>query len=562
MRNCSLHLLLLLITLSLVACNPHREASDLLQQAQNLVDTQPDKALLLIDSIFYPERSLSKREYMSYLVTRVQARRWNSLPIDTDTFIFAARDYFTRHNHDPRQTALAFFYSGRVYLAQGNSENAMKHYEQAAQYAAQTNDANLQGLIQFNMGDLFVRAGLHLEALDRYKKAERLFAYSPSNSAEERRARCFAAIGQKYMLLGQEDNSFAAFYKGLKLAKRNKNSELLRVLNQNMSVSYLQTRDYKNAEKHLRQAFELNANTANLPRFYLNFAELFMNTNQTDSLNLYIDKLRQVIGQSDDLYFKKEAYHFLATNAIDSGDLASALHYQQRQNSIVTEIYERRLRQSVYEARQRFNYQKYQYAYIQALLVWQRLGISFLIFCFLASLFVIFIYRRMVHQKNRLLSMQNVIHTLKQTNENIQNQQSVNALLWKLDTLYKCLLVKSQLGKDVKISANAVVSQFCGAIFEKDNPNQWDILAEVIEEIHPGFQSFLKNRYSHFSDTEHKVAVLSFAGIRPKEIACILETATITINMARTKIRKKMNLTVQGADFCAILKQHYHSLKT
>ena len=116
--------------------------------------------------------------------------------------------------------------------------------------------------------------------------------------------------------------------------------------------------------------------------------------------------------------------------------------------------------------------------------------------------------------------------------------------------------------KDVKISANAVVSQFCGAIFGKDNPSHWDILAEIIEEIHPGFQSFLKNRYSQFSDIEHKVAVLSFAGIRPTEIAFILETASITINMTRTSIRKKMNLTVKGANFCAILKQEYDSLKT
>ena len=93
MKNCNLHLLLLTVTLSLLACNPQREASDLLRQAQSLVDTQPEKALQLIDSIFYPERSLSRREYMSYLVTKVQARNRSYLPVNEDTFIFTARDY-------------------------------------------------------------------------------------------------------------------------------------------------------------------------------------------------------------------------------------------------------------------------------------------------------------------------------------------------------------------------------------------------------------------------------------------------------------------------------------
>ena len=568
MKNCNLHLLLLTVILSLSACNPQREASDLLRKAQSLVDTQPEKALQLIDSICYSERSLSKREYMSYLVTRVQARRWNSLPIDEDTFIFAARDYFARHNNNPRQTALAFFYSGRVYLAQGNSESAMEHYEQATQYAAQTDDANLKGLIQFNIGDLFARAGLHLEALDRYKSAERFFANSSLDNAVERQANSFSAIGQRYLLLHQRDSALVAFDRGLELAKYAKSRELERLLMQNLSVVYRQMQKYEKAENYLRRAFELNDNMSEVARYYLNFARLFSRTNQIDSVNLYINKLRQSIELSQDLYFKASVFDFLTTQAVGIEDFASALHYQQRLNEIVTEVYERRLAQSVYEALQRFNYQRYQYEYTQALLMRQRWGIFFLIFCFIASLFAAFIYRRMVHQRNQMLNMQNVINNLKQTNEDIQqtsthlrDEQLSKALQWKFDTLYKFLLVKAQLGEDVKIPTGAVVSQFCYAIAGKRNPNQWDILAEIIEEIHPGFQSFLKNSYPQLSDMEYKVAVLSFAGVQPKEAASILEKERASaIHVVRSSIRKKMNLET-GADFCRILKQEYLTSK-
>ena len=555
-------LLFIVPTLLLFACNPQREASDLLRQAQNLVDTQPEKALRLIDSIFYAERSLSTREYMSYLVTRVQARRWNSLPIEEDTFIFAARDYFARHNNDPRQTALAFFYSGRVYLAQGDAENAMEHYEQAAQYAAKTSDANLQGLIQFNIGDLFARAGLHLEALDRYKNAERFFADSPLSNALERQANSLSAIGQMYHFSGQEENALSAYYKGLELAKLAGSKVLEGLLSQNLSVVYREMQEYEKAEHYLRQSFELNNKATEIPRHYLNFARLFLRTNQTDLLALYINKLRQTIDLSQDLFFKASAFDFLVAYTVSVDDFAAALNYQQQLNKIDTEIFQMRLSQSVYEARQRFNYQRFQYEYTQALLARQRLGIYFLIFCFIASLLVAFIYRRMVHQKNRLLSMQNVINSLKQTNENIQNEQLSKALLWKFDTLYKSLLVRAQLGEDVKIPSKSVVTQFCRAIFGRDNPNQWDIMAEIIEEIHPGFQSFLQNQYSQFSEMEHKVAVLSFAGVQPKEVASILNKKySSSIHTVRSGIRKKMDLST-GAEFCAILRQEYDAGKT
>jgi tetratricopeptide (TPR) repeat protein len=569
--NCNLRLLLFIATLSLFACNPQREASDLLRQAQNVVATQPDKALQLIDSIFYPEQSLSTREYMSYLVTRVQARYRNLLSIDEDTLIFIARDYFAKHNNDLRQTALAFFYSGCVYHEQGSFENAMQHYKRAVEYAAQTNDVDLQGLIQYNIGDLFAATGLHLEALEMYKKAEQFFANSLSGNAAQRQIRSLAAIGQRYMLSGLQDNAFVAFYKGLELAKLAENEELERLLMQNLGVAYHQMQEYEEAERRLRRSFELNSDAANLPRFYLNFAGLFSRTNQTDSMNLYINKLKQTIEQSQDLYFKVSAFDLLVANAINNDDFVSALNYQQRRSEAVTEIHERRLSQSVYEARQRFNYQRYQYKYTQALLIWQRWVIFFLIFCFIASLFAVFIYRRMIHQRNRMLSMQNVINTLKLTNEDIQqaninthiqNEQLSKVLLWKFDTLYKFLLVKTQLGKDVKISANAVVTRFCNAILGKNNPNQWDILAEIIEEVHPGFQLFLKNNYPQFSEMEHKVAVLSFAGVQPKEISFILEKNSSSIHVSRTSIRKNMNLTVAGIDFCTILKEEYRVSRT
>ncbi|MDD2511760.1 MAG: hypothetical protein PHS71_00715, partial [Proteiniphilum sp.] len=77
------------------ACNPQPEASSLLEEAGHLVERHPDSAMLLIDSIFYPEKSFNHAYYMRFLVTQVQAKYKTYRPIHEDTLIFRARDFFS-----------------------------------------------------------------------------------------------------------------------------------------------------------------------------------------------------------------------------------------------------------------------------------------------------------------------------------------------------------------------------------------------------------------------------------------------------------------------------------
>ena len=574
MRNCNLHVLFIGTILLLFACSPQHEGSDLLRQAQNLVDTQPEKALLLLDSISYPQNNLSRREYMSYLVTRVQARHRNFLPIYEDIFIFTARDYFARRNRDPRQTALAFFHSGNVYRAQGNSENAIKQYRQAAEYATKANDVDLKGMTHFNIGNLLEQGGFFLKALEAYKKAERFFAKSPDN-APEKQARCFIAIAQMYSVLRQPDNVFATLYKGLDLVRSSENMEIKRILTHNLSVNYRRVHEYEKAENYLRQSFELINDATILSRYYLSFASLFTSMNQPDSVAVYVGKLRETIGQSDDLYFKVAAYHFLVAHTKATGDFYAALVYQEKEMELVEKITRRRLEQSVYEVKRRYDYQRHQEAYMQTRLMLLRRTVAFLVLALSISLFTIFTYHKMVKQKNSLLSLQNAIEMFKHTNDDLiykqtlkegYNQSLANKLKetqsWKFNTLFKLLLIKIELDSGKKITADTLALRFSKAVFGKDNPQPWDIVTKIVEDLYPDLLSFIKSNYS-LSDTEYKVAVLSFVDVNPKEIATILGKEHVqAIYTTRSSIRSKMNLTDKNIDFEVVLRQEYYSSKT
>ncbi len=158
--------------------DPQPQAPALLEQAELLMEDRPDSAMRLIDSIFYPEKSLRKPQYMQYLVTRVQARYKNYRSVAEDTLIFAATDYFVSKDKDPRRITLAYFYGGCVYREQEDYTKAMQQYKEAERYAAKTGDTDLRGLVQYNMGDLLMEEGLHAEALEQYKTAESLYRQS------------------------------------------------------------------------------------------------------------------------------------------------------------------------------------------------------------------------------------------------------------------------------------------------------------------------------------------------------------------------------------------------
>ncbi len=86
-----LALLLSLLVPALFSCsNPQPQATELLVRAEELMEDHPDSALVVIDSIFYPEKSLKKEQYMRYQVVRVQARNKNYLPVAEDILIFEA----------------------------------------------------------------------------------------------------------------------------------------------------------------------------------------------------------------------------------------------------------------------------------------------------------------------------------------------------------------------------------------------------------------------------------------------------------------------------------------
>lgn len=390
--------------------NPHPDALTLLEQAQKLMNNHPDSAMSLIDSIFYPEESLPMPQYMQYIVTRVQARYKNYLPVSEDTLIFAAKSYFAINNKDLHKTTLSFFYSGAVYREQGNLEQAMKHYKEAEHYAALINDVDIKGLVQFNIGDVLAEQGLYDKALYHYKLAEGYYAQSTVKPYHQQ-VQSLSAIGRMLFLSGKQDSSFIFFHKGLQLAKNTKDYDLQSLLAQNLSIAYAEESQFTKAEKYLHESFIWNADTIELPRYYLNFAELYTTIGQSDSAKFYTQKLKNSISLLESGQLKASVYGYLAENERMNGNYDAAFDYQTNYIHEIEKITENRLQQSSYEAQKKYDYEVVKNKYAQQITIHQQ-WLILLLAVLLAGGIIFTVYT--IRQKNILLRTRDNIDTLRQ----------------------------------------------------------------------------------------------------------------------------------------------------
>lgn len=530
------------------ACNPQGEAPFLLTEARRLAESHPDSALRLIDSILDPEGSLSRERYMQYLVTRVQVRHKNYRDITGDTLVFDAAQYFRRHDEDLKQTTLAQFYSGCVRRQQKQYEPAMVYYKEAERYARKSADPSLQGLVEYNIGDLLAEQGLHFKALDRYETAAKYYQDEP-----DKRAYSYSAMGRMLLLEGKNDSAFYYFHRGLDITRKIQKHSLQYVLTQSLSVAYREIGEYEEAEKYLWQSWQLNTDSSDLPRYYLNFVKLYTESSQIDSVKVYVEKLKECVEDLKDNYFQASALNFLADWEKTQGNYDNAFAHQEERMEVLAKILEERMDQSVYEAEQKYNYERMQAEHYRAQSVRQRWVIVLLGVVLIGGTGFIWYW---IRQKNRERAIQEKMGTLADMNRDLeyavqQKQTDLRReLLWRFGVAKKVVSLNEEMNnkENHRSERNSLIGRFNYIVYgETTIDEQWDTLLQTFKNARPGYADKIRKNYTDLTETEFRICILTYAEFSVKEIAVVLQQSPNTVQARRTTLRKKLGLT-GGAD--------------
>ena len=165
-------LYLFILTSWLTACHTDSHTTYLLQQADSLLNVQPDSAQTLLrvwaDSMANQPEDIQ----MYYQLLCIKANDKNYIAHTSDSLILPIVAYYTKQRNKTHLPE-ALYYAGRVYSDLNDAPRALEYYQQAIDVMKHEKliDYNLSSRIYSQMGTLFVYQELYNEAPEMFRKA-------------------------------------------------------------------------------------------------------------------------------------------------------------------------------------------------------------------------------------------------------------------------------------------------------------------------------------------------------------------------------------------------------
>ena len=156
------YILLFLLCFASLGCEERQEYRDALSRAEAMVETNPDSALVVLDSLNAYSSDFNRHFNMQYQLQLTNARMKSGILFTTDSLTLSLIDYFDSHGTDDER-ALAYYIYGCSLVDLGQAPEALQAYYTALESidTTQTNcNYNLLKGIYGQMSQIFHQQNL------------------------------------------------------------------------------------------------------------------------------------------------------------------------------------------------------------------------------------------------------------------------------------------------------------------------------------------------------------------------------------------------------------------
>ncbi len=552
--------LLFLAALATLACcsdSEHRQAANALQAAAAIVEQQPDSALLLIEAMEPPHHLRHE-----YSLRHVQARDKADREIAGDTAIFAAADFFVREKNREK-AALALFYCGRVHQERGEYDRAAHDYLEADDYAQGSQDYNLQGLINSNLGRLNYERRLFDEATAYYQKALRYFQAKAAKYSHA--AWAFVNLGDCFWQNEQPDSALLYYGRGLSIAEQHRDTALMLTIHQCIGAALQEQQRHEQAKQYFRQAEQLGVSPEHRAALYSNLGYTYFELQQADSARRYALQILQLHEQDSGSVAPAElvnTYGLLTAIEEQAGKAKQALQHSKKQNEQLVQYFSAQRDLSILEVQKKYETERLKNENNRLQLEKQRLWV--VVLSLMLAVFAIgtgfYLYRE--RSKKRMEKAQRNIYVLRQLSRSLnekgnmlnkKERQLREVLVQRLDLLKSISLLEQSLKE--KPGSSEITSLFNRQVYKHDE-GKWLLLYQAVNELYGGVLDRLRS-HSQLDDSELKICCLGYAKLDSTEISAIMNLSIKTIQNKRSSIRRKLDTLPDTGDIKLFLEDTY-----
>lgn len=317
-------ILLLLVS----SCHSSSRYPEKILQAEQCMDTYPDSALMLLDSLQTTIFQEPKETQMYHHLLTIEARYKCYLPSTTDSLITIVADYYKKR--DNRHKLLkAYYLKGCIYDELQDIPRALKCYQQALQISEGSKQYRTIALTYSQIGNVYLHQDMNKEAITMFKNT---YDYYEQAKAPEKLLNPIRDIARAYGELEKKDSAIHYYKQAYQLAKKNENKDEENTLLNELGGYYIYNKEYKLASKTLRSC---NNKQSNAKPNYISWGLFYQHTNRPDSAKYCFQKSLETKGT---IYTTSGAYLHLAELEETAGNYKEAFRllrtHQQWQDSI------------------------------------------------------------------------------------------------------------------------------------------------------------------------------------------------------------------------------------
>lgn len=542
MRNILYICIMLLGIMCFVGCNDCHGNKKLLAQTDSLLQSRPDSALKLLNSI-EKDVGFSEAEWMQFVWNCAQARYRMGMSLAEDSLLPEAIHYY-RERKDSSRMLDGYLLEASYYKWMKQEERMDEAIENGLDYAIARKDTFWLLLFYRGKAEVAYQRNDHSQMIELMEK---ILQYADKLSVRERSS-VFYNLGLNMALINHPSSS-DYFERSIDMALAAADTASACHYMRNYATALANNREYVKSNDLLRRVKRLMPAVGNHVMLQITFAENFLNLHQLDSARYYWNQAwaneQNHGGDKAEGFSVRSALVQLKTvldytsgtplDIITFGRFADSVRVEMRdQNSVIEQQLETKnnLQRLNYELIIKRQKTRMYSVLVAVLLVGVLLSLSF--------------YIR--NRRKRLAEAEERIDTLTRLLEDAQkasDNQEENS-----DAFFKKLLLQ-QLGI-IRLVANTPTSQnqallkLISGISNKEIPVEgllaWADLYPVIDRLYDGFYSRMVERFGQLlSDKEVQICCLLCAGFSTKEIGVVTQQTSATIYVRKTSIRKKIN---------------------
>jgi len=490
---------------------------------------------------------------------------------------------------------------GELYEAGEDYNKAIENYRKAYDIYSELGDENGIADVSFNMADVYKKKGYYQLSMERCLEGLGIYEGLKDSAGMAGVYNCMGSLF-KY----QDNNAKALEYysKSLDLRKAINDLDGIALSYNNIGVVYSRERSYDLALDFYEKAVAINQETNDLKSLainYNNIANIYLSTNEFDKAYEYINLsletnnkvgyARGVADQTESLgryYYLKgnfsrsieyylEAFDLYRNlgrlgNEMNISSRISEIYYQMGENQKAYEYLKLNqiYRDSIFDIEKMKNiaslemeFKQHKEKDIHDLKEQRRIARNTIIgitLFFLLITSILLLSRQRIKNRQQALVIKNIELEKKQVESDLEQKQKELAA----GTIYR--VKKNEMLSDIVGRLNdslenlknenvPVIKNIIEDLKSSIDSHIWDEFEKRFLDVHKGFYDNLASSFPQLTTNEKRIAAFLRLDFSTKEISSITNQSPHSINIARTRLRKKLGLANTDTNLSSFLAQ-------